>query len=504
MKRALNLQTGGTLLVVLLMIAVLAMTVGAYYQTLVPKFRSTYQASSWQEALHGAEAGADLVIRQLNTWAETTTNPDAYPWAANEWVFDDPSFATNGARKLSPSALPILGGQNRVRVTSVSVDVYTRESIGAKPTYNPWYRIRSSARADLPGRYIGTDQRDARLRRMKLGAFANDASDPHVTRTVEVIASPRYRFSRAITTRTNLALGDSGAWEVDSFDSTDPQKSAPGTIAGGVYPASDPSKLQANGSLGSAKVAPDDAPYSPLIVGNGATVKGDVQTFGGDDPATPVHENVSGSEHMDPNRIRNDFDDDLPPVQIPTWPYFVMSPAGPNTFAPGTAQNPARYIVGGTLGSFAVTAPPAGETGYVEVLVTGHLITGTGALAGIKIPPNVYAKVYVKGDIDFGNGKINSDSSSSRVASHLTIFGVGDFGTYVASGNTAETLTFYGPKYDVTLGGTVETYGSMVAKTFRILGGGAGGFHYDEALGRAGDIVSWRVASYFEDVRSDL
>lgn len=509
MKPRAQSTAASTLLTVMLMIAVLAMVIGAYYQTLVPRFRSTYQGSSWQEALHGAEAGADLVIRQLNEWSTTTRSPDAYPWTANGWVIADPAHETNGARSLGTGALPVLGGNNNVRVTSVTADVYTREQFGGTPTLNPWFRIRSTARADLPGRYVGTDQRDARLRRMKLGATANGRSDPHVTRTVEVIVRPRYRFARAITTLADLSLANSNRWEVDSFDSSDPNKSDPGTIAGGVYPQSSPAKIQANGNIASAKEPPAGTPYLALIQGNGALVKGDVQTFGGDDPSTPEHENVSGSGGMDAARIREDFDEDILPVERPVWTAFVNNPFKNTTFSPSTdPQNPARYVVGGNLGSFTVSAPAAGSTGHVEILVTGNLDTGDGGgapgKAGITIPPNVFATVFVQGDIDFGNGSINSNAGSSRVASHLAIFGVGPFGTFKASGNAVQTLAFFGPNYDVTLNGTVETYGAIVAKSLRVLGGGNGGLHYDESLGRSGDIVGWQLASYFEDVRSDL
>jgi hypothetical protein len=504
MNGRLRSQAGGTLIVVLLMVAILALAVGAYYQTLVPKFRTTYQGSSWQEALHGAEAGADFALRQLDSWAETVHDPDAYAWSADSWSLADPLYPLNGARALNPAKLPVLGGQNHVRVTSVSVDVYTREAIAAVPTYRPWFRIRSTARADLPGRYIGTDRRDSHLRRMKLGAKANGAPDPHVTRTVEIIAAPRYRFNRAITTVAELSLANSNPWRVDSFDSSDPEKSEPGTIAGGVYPASRPDKIQSNGGIGSALAGADATTYGPLIAGNGAVVLGDVQTFGGDNPATTEHENVSGSQNMDQNRIHADFDEDIQPEPVPVWNSYVMSPNGTSSFAPGTVANPARYYVGGNLGTFSVTAPPPGTTGCVEILVSGHLNTGNGVNAGITIPPNVNARLYIKGDIDLGNGKINANASSSQVASHLSIYGVGPSGTYVASGNNVQVLTFYGPQYDVTLNGTVETHGAMVAKSLRIFGGGNGGFHYDEALSHNGDVVGWRVTSYFEDVRSDL
>ncbi len=37
--------------------------------------------------------------------------------------------------------------------------------------------------------------------------------------------------------------------------------------------------------------------------------------------------------------------------------------------------------------------------------------------------------------------------------------------------------------------------------SFEMLGGGTGGFHYDEALGVVGAPIGFRIARYVEDVR---
>jgi hypothetical protein len=361
--------------------------------------------------------------------------------------------------------------------------------------------VRSTARADLPGRYVSLDKRDAVVRRMALSANNGTVADPHVARTVEVILKPLYRFRDAIVTMQNLSLGGSAGWDVDSFDSSDPTKSDPGTLAGGVYPSS-ASKIQANGDIATLNPEPAGTLYGPLISGNGATVDGSVSTVGGDDPSTTVHENVSGSSGMDQSRIYNTFDDEFPPVPAPTWASFLPSPVGNTGFATGTKSSPARYIINGNLGAFNV-APPATGTGYIEILVKGDLSIGTGSTALVVIPPNVFATVYVTGNVNFGNGSVNSNSASSQVASHFTLYGVGSSGTYTTSGNAVQTLSFYGPNYDITFNGTDETIGAVVGKTFTISGGGSGGFHYDEELGKGGSVAGWQVASYFDDARKD-
>ena len=492
---------GSALIVTIMTIAIFSLVIGAFYSALTPKLRSTYQGASWQESLHGAEAGADYGLLQLNQFATSTRNPESYDWTTNHWTYSNASYTSNGERTLDASYLPELGGSNNVAVTRLAVDVYTRDS--AAP-YTPWYRIRSTARADLPGKSVSVDKRDSELRRMKLTAKNGSLVDPHVTRTVEVIARPRFRFPRAITTALDMSLGNSANWGVDSFDSTDTAHSDPGTSAGGVYPSSAAERL-ANGSVATLKPLPAGTTYGPLINGNGATVAGDVLTAGGDNPGTAAHENVSGSGGMDQTRIHDDFDDEIPLVTAPVWGVVSGNPPGNTNFITGISPStPTRYIINGNLGAFTVTAPAAGITGYVEILVNGNLNIGNGGGAKIVIPPNVYSTIYVDGNIDFGNGDVNANAASSKVASHLNVYGIHASGTYSASGNGTNILAFYGPNYDATLSGTVMTAGAIVSKSFNINGGGNGGFHYDEALGRTGDVAGWVIVSYFDDARTDL
>lgn len=501
MQRPHASSLGSALIVTIMTIAIFSLVIGAFYSALTPKYRSIYQGASWQESLHGAEAGADYGLLLLNQLAASTRNPDAYDWTANQWSYSNASYASNGERTRDAGYLPALGGSNNVAVTRLAVDVYTRDSA---PPYTPWFRIRSTARADLPGKYVSVDSRDSELRRMKLTAKNGSFDDPHVTRTVELIARPKFRFSRAITTAQDMSLGNSSGWVVDSFNSNDTAHSDPGTIAGGVYPSSAAERL-ANGTVATLKPLPAGTTYGSLIDGNDASVAGDVLTAGGDDPGTTAHENVSDSSGMDQARIRNDFDEEIPPVTAPIWGVVSGNPPGNTNFVTGNSPaTTTRYIISGNLGAFAVTAPAAGTTGYVEIQITGNLDIGNGGGAEIVIPPNVYATIYVGGNIDFGNGDVNANAASSKVASHLTVYGVNATGTYSASGNGTDILAFYGPNYDVTLGGTTTTVGSIVSKSYRINGGGNGGFHYDEALSRTGDIAGWTMVSYFDDARTDL
>ncbi|MES2569233.1 MAG: hypothetical protein V4710_04160 [Verrucomicrobiota bacterium] len=469
---------GSVLAVSLMTLGVLAGVVAASYTTLIPRYRSIYQAASWQEAFHGAEAGIDIGINALNTLARSNPDPNAYAWTANGWTFSDATYTINGERILGAVTL---GGTNQVAVSKLALDVYTRDT--TTKILTPWFRLRSTGKASLPGPWAGADRRDAALRRMNLSSRdASGASTPYVARTVEAIIKPVYRFSHAILVSDDLILGNSHHWNVDSFDSSDPAKSDPVSASGdpnyrGFY---DAKERQSNG--------------------NGAQVRGLVQTNGGDDPATTgIHENVSGSGRMDQDRIKDDFDQEIPTFDLPDK--YI----GSNALAPsGSLSATGGPYIFSNLGPFAITPPAtAGSRSDVEIVVKGDINLGNGNKALINIPPNVFVTIYVTGNIDLGDGVVNNSKTDSRVAGNLKIYGIGTSGTYTASGNAEIVAAIHAPRYDIRLNGTVKSYGSIVGKSLLISGGGDGGFHYDESLGK-GDVASWKVAGYFEDTRADL
>jgi hypothetical protein len=495
-RRHTSAEEGSGLLIAVVTIAVLALLISAYFGALIPKYRSVHQAASWHEAHESALAGANYAMRALNEYAKLPMSPDSYNWttdfAGNTWAVT----TADAEHTLAAASLPKLGGRNHSAVTSLTLDVYTRHPSSGQP----WFRIRSTARADLPGKTISADRRDSDLRRMNLTGKNSGAPDPHVSRVVEVITRPKFRFARAITMVESISLGSSSGWLVDSYDSSDTSKSDIGTSAGGVYPSS-AAKQQANGGIAVAQQLPPNT-YDSVIDGQGATVRGDVKTAGGDNPATSTHENVTGSGGMDQARIYDDFSDDLSAVPTPIWSSGVLpNPSGLTNFTTSTNRAaPARYVINGNVGGFAVLAPASG-TGFIELMVNGKLGGGD-----ITIPPSVSATIYVSGDVDFGNSSINANSSSSQVASRLLVYGLSTASTasYSASGSGKQILAFYGPAYAIHFSGNVDTYGAVIGKNFSVSGGGNGGLHFDEALLQTGPVTAWEVAGYFEDARTDV
>jgi hypothetical protein len=375
--------------------------------------------------------------------------------------------------------------------------------------YNRWFRIRSMATCAVAGpSYTVVDKLDAPLRRLSLRTVRpqlrkDDVGQPmtvptpSASRIVEVLVEPILSFELAIMTDRSLSLGTSGSWSVDSYDSRDPAKSN----SDGTYPGRKSPKAQENGHIASNFGRPGEALYGSLISCNGARVRGVVATSGGDDPKTLEHENISGSGGVDPARVRDDFYREMKTITRPTSGIMLPQPLLGLPFLTGSESMPTQYLVTGNLGDLRIAAPPEGTRGGVVIMVNGNFDVVAGT---VTIPPNVTAQIYVRGNIDFHNNVINLAPSSSKRAGQLQIYGEGSDGdrrTLRAYGDAAICAAFYGPQYEVLLMDNVQWYGAVAARSFEMLGGGTGGFHYDEALGAVGLPIGFRIVRYVEDVR---
>jgi hypothetical protein len=114
-----------------------------------------------------------------------------------------------------------------------------------------------------------------------------------ITRTVEVVARPVYLWEYALKTKGQLVLGGGSSWVTDSYDSRYSTLTA--SHRGSTNGMYDAAKAGAFGNIASNLQRPANSPYGPLIDAEGALVRGEVQTHGGDNPDTAVHENVEES-----------------------------------------------------------------------------------------------------------------------------------------------------------------------------------------------------------------
>ena len=527
---------GSIILVTLLSLVVLSVVAAGVLRTVVPRYHVSYQTAGWQEARLAAEAGIDLALDRLNANAATISGSTA-DWTG--WKQDATTAATGSI--FSPSnvtaASGVVASGNALTATpSIYLDnVDVSPAIGTKaaadvqilglyPNPNPalatpWFRIRSMGTAALPGpARSASDRMDTSLRRLSLKSpmrpalAANDVLTPttvpfpNASRIVEVLARPVTAFTKALVTEQDMRLGGSSGWQVNSYDSSDQSKSG----VGGVYPGDSSPKIQSNGDIASNKAPISPTTYGPLITANGAQVLGNVSTNGGDNPATTTYENVSDSGGIDQSRIDANYYEPLKAPPVPSPSTYLIKPdysAGVPFQASGSASTTSYYRVTTSdpaLASFTVIG-----TGRITIFIDGDWNLGAGTGAAVTIPPGVQATIYIKGNIDFGNALVNTNAASTNKPANLLIYGIPDpdasgnlpARTLYSNGNPVVAAAFYGPSYRVSLRGTAEWYGSLACYSYDINGGGSGGLHYDEALGSAGFIKRFEIASSYEDSR---
>jgi hypothetical protein len=547
-------ESGSTLIVALLMLVVLALLAANTLRMAVPRFHVSYQTAAWQEARLAAEAGVDMAIQRLNQNAPKPWDEDVADWTG--WKYEDGSdvnaadisltnsgtvsgIVATGAVGLvaSPTIyldnVPVTGTDNIVDVQLSALYPNKNDLSSTGEPNSVWFRIRAMGMSKVPGpKRSAADRMDSVLRRLNFFGplrpqlAVNDVGSPNTigfpnaARVVEVLVRPVFVFSKAIITDERLELPNSNGWEVDSYDSTDPNKSGPG----GIYPGEGDAKIQSNGDIASKL---------PKVYLHGAGVYGDVSTAGGDIASTPTWENVDGGDEANNTadgsvnnilgKVDDDFDEVIEPIARPIPSGIVYPDPGDIngerlfTAAPGTTKY--YHITSGDsdLGSFTVTG-----TGNVVILLDRTWSLGSGNGAYVNIPPSATVTVYTAENISFGNGNVNITASSngtmvaygtgsqgngSNIPANLTIIGEprGNGDTtpqwLQADGNANIAAVFYGPSYNIEAKGTDTWYGSVVSKSWTPNGGGNAGFHYDESLGRKGYISRFEISSYVEDNR---
>lgn len=518
-------RRAGVLLMTLSTLAALTLVAAYTLQRVSPKFSAAHQAATWQEARVAAEAGVDAAMGDL---LKNATGPTPGTWRGWKRANGAPAAAVL-SDLLSPVTNllnALLGGGSGTGATTQTEPIFLDNvnisaaggmltevdvqlwALRPADSRRYWFRIRSMATCGLPpAAYKASEKLDGSLRRLSLRQLRpqlrkDDVGErmaiaaPSASRIVEVLVEPILPFELALWTDRSLSLGVSGTWGVDSYDSRDAAKSAPG----GLYPGRTSPLVQENGNIASNRGRPADALYGPLISANGARVRGVVATNGGDDPATGEHENIAGGIALQPARVRDDFFREMKPLARPSGGLVWDAPLFGLPFVSGPETEASQYLVAGNLESLAIDARPAETRRAVIIMVNGDV----DLREDVTIPPNVTVILYVRGNIDLHDHAVNTDADSSHRPGQLQIYGEDsgpDRRTLRAHGRAAIAAAFYGPTYEVLLSDNVDWCGAIAARSFEMLGGGTGGLHYDEALGMVGPPVSFRIARYIEDVR---
>ena len=520
------------------------------------------QVEGWKNALYAAEGGGDIALAAVRGVASYMQSGDP-PSVAESKVFSASKGWTSPAASAAPTPGPSFShaaytsGPNNSLSAIVTIDRLPASACPPGDT-NPYYRIRSAGVAKLSGlSRTGMDDKllgmantgthfaagsstrgsgDSLLRKIDLAydhfrATYGDGDgnnlqavavlNPQVTRRIELIAVPvTADFFGGMKTST-LFFGPGNASQIDSFDSK----------LGG-YPGA---------SIAQNPVAPSDPNYQYYAVSRETTVSvgtgnfsaggpiyGNVTTNGGHVTSPPY--NISGS-------IDNNVPFTVPPLPGPdTSSFSTLSSTTVNLpQSSENSQTPATYVyarsltgtltINGQTVSSSQSSTLAGQPieTYVTIVIQGD-ITG-----GIQVDKGVNAKIYFTGDIatkarnivnnnvdgaagvySLNGGSVSTSQIYSR-AGHLELYGIsptnGSSQTVNIDAGSGSGIsiyaTLYAPSADVTVTGSPDWYGAVVAKSFQGNGNGGGNtsFHFDIELTSLGAPTDYQIASYVEDIR---
>jgi hypothetical protein len=467
-------DAGNVLVVVMGTVAMLALLCGAALLKVDSQNRTAYRAADWRKALGNAESGVDLAMDTLrtalknrNVWVDRT-NALTCETSWEGWMLQTIDGVVT---RTLPGVSPLLtnGGSGSTEVRA-EVTVDSPPSL-LEPGGAQWYRIRSRGIATLSdASRVSTEKIENSLFGTNfVRSPAGLVGGPRTFRLVEVIAKPRSPFKYAFLSDEKMAVGGSSG-RVDSYDSRDPAKSTNGRY--------DPAKFQKNGNVAT----------NSKVLWAGGYVWGDAYA----NEAMPEPPN-----HIEGER-RDDFNEELPPVEKPDWTTLtdpaLTTVSKATTIAAGAVGSATRYKVSKIGGPLRIRAPSPGQPSVAEIWVTGDITSS------IVSDPGVSVRIWVEGDIRLSNDTV----SNSGRAANTQIYGVTPSGggkrMIDINPNADFIAAIYAPGHDFNMRGSAEFFGSYVARS--VSSNGNPKMHYDEALrDDTAYIKEYTVASWLEDSR---
>ena len=441
------------------------------------------QTGNWQEALAVAESGVHQAMAQITSGVHGYGTPNTYLLSVGGGVV---SGGTSDSITLT-HAIEVGGGSTTLSGTyTITGSTYLISSLASSGTQiQPYYRIRSTGTVIIPGgRSLSSNPADAVLRKLNLMGTTQTA-----TRTIEVWLKPQFEYvNAAVVTNQLLSFNNKGIF-VDSFDSTDPNRSINGQPSSTAGYFNLPPYNVYDGNIATN--------YSGQTQLGGAYVYGSVSTNGG---------TISGSGDIQPSssNTSSNFHVDLQSIPPPDWggtPTAALTATSLDTSA-GTASQHLQRAYTSINGNLTLSSSTSSPT-YIDIYISGNITLNGGD--SIVIGPGVHATFYVGGNITTSGGG-NFNTSANPSALNLTIIGVNPVSqTFTLSGNGALYAMVYAPTANITLngGGTSGTFvGSITGNTITANGGNVE-VRYDEALGKMGKVIGFQIAAWFEDTKNN-
>lgn len=429
-------RRGSVLIVTLLLLALIALSLGSYLSLSLGTSRLSRQSYQQNAAFHLAEAGAEEAVWSFNQ--ANARNREAW----EGWTVQAPA----AWRKFTGFEF---GGN-----TMGSVKVYVDN---INPAGNARPQVVALSAVESPG-------------------------TPANTRMLQVTLGRRSYFSSGIVAKDTLRFAGLNT-AVDSWNS-DPDND----------PATAPVPYSAEVRNDQGRIATLALQSSALLV-NQANVWGYVAT-GGAAPEVGVHGSIRGAStpadvRIDPARVATDFSADLPSVTAPEGGTVIAS-VGDTLGIEGRATKwrcPALALRGNQ------TLTILGDVTLILTAATGSALDVTGN-ASILVPEHSSLTVYVEGDVLIaGNGLGNANPRP--LSCRLWGTGAADSGQRLQiAGNGALKAVVYAPNAEVTVNGNGDIMGALVGRTITFTGEAS--FHYDESLANPGDDTPFRVIQWQE------
>lgn len=321
-----------------------------------------------------------------------------------------------------------------------------------------------------------------------------------VEKWVRVQLRKTSKFANGLVAKQTINFN--GSPQIDSWNSDPDNNSATAPV---VYSATTKNDAGSVGSIsvGVNAVLVDNADIWGYVGTGGSApsvgATGTIGPFG-----TPTGTTVA-------SHVTTDFSASFDNVSAPsTYTYanagaLSTSKILPDDIAGATLAADGKYYISCSSigGSNKVYTIAAGKKVVLKVTDTvGNCIDIKGGSGGINVSSGASLEIYAAGDINIsGQGAMNGGTSAATMGQpvNLQIYGTKTSGTQAISvkGNGVFSGVLYAPFGSVTLDGSVQTFGSVVANDIT-LNGTSAQFHYDESLGNFGGTNPFRVTRWDE------
>ncbi|MBL9214651.1 MAG: hypothetical protein JNG83_04160 [Opitutaceae bacterium] len=429
-------ERGAVLVVTLLIVALIAIGLGAYLNLNLSTARLARQSYHQNASFHLAEAGAEEAVWSFNR--ATAGAPGAWDgWTAAE-----------------PAAWRKFAGFDFGAGTAGFVKVYVspvRPAAGAAPT------VVALAQVQAPGQ-------------------------PASSRMIQVTLGRRSFFAGGLVARESVRFAGLNA-SVDSWNS-DPDRD----------PATAPVPYSAGVRRDGGTIATMAVQNNAMLI-NQAAVWGYVAT-GGAAPEVGVHGSIRGADtppdvQIDPARVSTSFAADLPVIRAPLDGTPIAA-IGATLGVEGEATRwrcPRLALRGND------TLTILGDVTLILTATTGSALEVSGG-AAILVPAGSSLQLYVEADVAIA-GKGLGNANARPVTCRLWGTSTSAAGQRLqVAGNGALKAVIYAPNAEVMINGNGDVMGAVVGRTITLNGNAA--FHYDESLAEEGDHTPYKVTRWRE------